>query len=377
MFFIKKIITNCFKSSLLESKWFLEPEWFWWSVQDSIPDEENNAGDLTLPWKYEKDWRLTWEYESSLFKGDMEDLWPDKEVNLGNITLDRKLTKIEIEEAKKVQYLNQRKIDILFHTQDLFKEFINSEYRSENVRFLKWRWKTIENAQTKLNEKLWIEITKDNVFWKETFLTIIRFQKENSLEIDGLIWPKTYKKLFWEDLIDPNSGKEEKWNNQIDKKKENEDSFDWTEMLALNYVEERATKALKNWDDLWAADCTHFASKILWVPNVNALPWGFRWSIRDDGDEWTWLIPLMYASKNDISRIDAWQHLLVDQPKNWEYWRWKTHSVVSLWKADNWLINVMSIPEAGKKPRKQTYDLLWLWRWDQDWKLARTHVLTA
>lgn len=120
-----------------------------------------------------------------------------EQVDLQEIDLDGKLTKKEIEEVKKIINYDELKIDSLFHTQDKFMEFINSDYKYANETFMLWKWKGIIDLQSQLNEKMWLEIATDWDFSKKTFLTLIKFQKENNLTIDWLIWDQTYKALFW------------------------------------------------------------------------------------------------------------------------------------------------------------------------------------
>ncbi len=321
--------------------------------------------------------RMSSERESELLRkiltGEIGDLGAKKEPDLDKITLDWKLTKSEIEEAKKIQYYNQDKLDIIFEMQDRFKEFINTEYRDANLSFLKSKNKTIKDLQSMLNQKLWLRIKEDNIFWKETFLTIINFQKENHLWIDWLIWPNSYKELFTEKrpiIKKINTLKKEK-NNKTQRNSSWPDMLASNEKLSWEKIVKIAMKAVENWDIFWAKNCTDWVSKIWWK-DVNTWSYVFKWKILEkDNGRWSSFIPEKYASKNIIAQIKPWNHILVDKPT---YKRWRTHSIIALEKPNNWVVRVASYSWYST-PTEEIYDLYWKGRWDKDAKVARIHKL--
>ncbi|MFK7779588.1 MAG: peptidoglycan-binding domain-containing protein [Candidatus Gracilibacteria bacterium] len=146
---------------------------------------------------------ISGDYELELLNAvgnsEAENGLPEGNVDLANINIDGKLKKSEIAEVKKMVNYTKEKTDILLHLQDKFMDFIDSEYRHANETFLLGKNKNIKDLQVALNLKLGIEIQEDGIFSKETFLTIIRFQKENNLVVDGLVGNNTYKVLFLEE----------------------------------------------------------------------------------------------------------------------------------------------------------------------------------
>ncbi len=293
------------------------------------------------------------------------------ELNLQNINIDWKLTKKEIAEVKKIKEYSNEKLKTLFDTKSKFKEFINTEYKYANENYLSSKWKTIKDLQIKLNKQLWLKLDQDNIFWKQTFLAIIKFQKENDLTVDGLVWNQTFQKLFklkeQEEGETPSRDDEwYKWPTMLAWETNN-----WKEVLSdTNILVKRAIEAVKNWDRLGASDCTDFISKIWWK-DVNNGSYIFKWRI-NRWNEGTWLIPAKYAPDNIISTIEPWDHILVDKPP---YKAWKTHSIMALEKPNNWVIKVASFPGSWK-PRIEFRDLDWKWRWDKDAHVARINRLS-
>ena len=107
---------------------------------------------------------------------------------------DWKLTKDEISEVKEISK-NDEKIKILETTKTDFDNFIDSDYRLANENYLRQNWKTVSDLQKKLKiEATWI-------YSKETFFTLIKYQKENWLMVDWIAWPETNTSLFWIDNI--------------------------------------------------------------------------------------------------------------------------------------------------------------------------------
>jgi len=82
-------------------------------------------------------------------------------------------------------------------------DFIESDFwkRSEDLV-----WK---NNISKINNALWVKWSE---FSTETFKAVIKFQRENNLGIDWIVWPNTLKAILWEWADTSETIKEDFWN---------------------------------------------------------------------------------------------------------------------------------------------------------------------
>ena len=118
---------------------------------------------------------------------------------------------------------------------------------------------------------------------------------------------------------------------------------------------------VKNKDNLWAKHCTDWVNKIyekvVWesVYDSHTL---FNWVKHIS--KWTGIWAEVYAPKSVINSIKPWEHIMVDLPVNWEYNNWKTHSVIALSEAHDWIVKVASYPNFWANPVIEIYDLYWL-----------------
>lgn len=118
--------------------------------------------------------------------------------NFEHIKVDNRLNKPEIQEVEELAK-DKEKLKVLLETNKEFKDFINIEYRRASFNALKRNGRSVKDLQKKLWFK-WKEIDWRKIdwfFWKQTFLAVIKFQKENGLVVDWFAWTKTQEKLFW------------------------------------------------------------------------------------------------------------------------------------------------------------------------------------
>ncbi len=86
---------------------------------------------------------------------------------------------------------------------------------------------------------------------------------------------------------------------------------------------------------------------------------------------WTGIGVKEYAWESVIANIQPWDHIMLDKPRNWKYWIWKTHSVIALETPYNGLVKVISYPNNNIPVKIETYDLYGEWRWNKNWKVIR------
>ena len=133
-----------------------------------------------------------------------------------------------------------------------------------------------------------------------------------------------------------------------------------------------AIRSGKKWDILWAKHCTDWINRIYKQEadmSVYDAPLTFNWVMSID--RWTWLWVRRYASKSAIAKIEPWNHIIVDKPRNWRYWIWRTHSVLALSRPVNGVIKVISYPNGWKPPIIEKYDLEWKGRGHKNGKPIR------
>lgn len=146
--------------------------------------------------------------------------------------IDNRLTKNEINEVKSY---SQEKLETLLDTEKSFNDFINTEYRWANENYL---WKNNKNIKN-LQKSLWFSGKDvDWIFWKKTFMSVIKYQKENNLVIDWLAWDKTQAKLFWVIKI-----KKQKVSNNY---QENNNTYSKSEKTSTNYSKNKFSSSENN-----------------------------------------------------------------------------------------------------------------------------------
>lgn len=140
------------------------------------------------------------------------------------------------------------------------------------------------------------------------------------------------------------------------------------EWPANQRIESVAMNAKRQGDIMWAEHCTDWVDRVylkaVWkrVYDVNTYFDGIATIAR-----WTWYGGT-YAPENAIKNINTGMHIIVDKPP---YQNWQTHSVIALWKVNDWLVTVVSYPNKKIPPRVEVYDLLARGRWDKDWRVLR------
>ncbi|MDD3646741.1 MAG: peptidoglycan-binding domain-containing protein [Candidatus Gracilibacteria bacterium] len=110
--------------------------------------------------------------------------------NLDFIKRDNHLTRDEIKEVKEMSK-DEERLKVILDTQNAFEDFINTEYKWANQGYLRKGGKSVRELQRALGMSV-----VDGDFGKNTFLAVIKFQRENGLTVDGLAGPNTQEKLF-------------------------------------------------------------------------------------------------------------------------------------------------------------------------------------
>lgn len=245
---------------------------------------------------------------------------PAEKANFDFIQKDNRLTRDEIKEVKELSQ-DQERLRVLLDTQDAFKDFINTEYKWANEWYLRQWWKSVRDLQ----RALWVTVDWD--FWKNTFLAIVKFQKENWLVVDGLAWPNTQEKLF------PRQ-KQAQTHDILSRYFREKRGVDNNEEFSYSPVEKYSNwfdrlftslPAEKIWDMTYCSRTARKNLYRLWVPSSNVPHWPsaidsmklYRTPRYDDISE----IP---SSANIldlfVDSTSPYEHRAVAYKKNWEWW---------------------------------------------------------
>lgn len=137
--------------------------------------------------------------------------------------------------------------------------------------------------------------------------------------------------------------------NFIKYEKRFEVSSRWKRILSV------LDKAVKDWNSLWAKNCSDFADKAYKLANngrwIYDFPNTFNWvDYKPNSWKWTWLLVEKYASNEDVSKLTPGSHIIIDLKDGDNYWEWKTHSIIAKSFPSNWKIEAYSFPATWNKP---------------------------
>ncbi len=150
-------------------------------------------------------------------------------------------------------------------------------------------------------------------------------------------------------------------------------NLSWNAKEIVNF----ALDACKRGDIMNAKHCTDWVDIIFKKVKGNSVYNSythFNGVSKKSTNRWTGIWVDRYAWPDFVSKIIAWQHLIVDKPgKSGSYGIWRTHSVITLWSPDAaGNIKVVSYPNGKIPPRIETYNLYWKWgNWVKNGKVLR------
>lgn len=294
-------------------------------------------------------------------------------------------------------------IDKIWTEEDIFnireknKEKFNN-FIEENTEYSDEKYKDIINCSL---EK-WVELKNLNfvieVFWnnlenldfdnrkiliEEILTDVNRMRWEDYSDLDDKNFQleilNKYHVNDWKEIAEKLNITDDDiltFNNKIKIRSQYENIDNFVDLEKLTWNRKKivwfALAAYKNRDILGANNCTDWVDKVfkqtIWksVYDTNTI---FNWV--SSISWWTWLWVKEIASDWDILKINSWDHIILDKPRWWKYWVWRTHSVIALWQPENWILKVVSYPNSKIPPRVEYYDLYWEWRAQKNWKPIR------
>ena len=308
---------------------------------------------------YERKW-LDWEFFTSWNKRLIIKEWTN--VNIEKVRTTEEIDKMIEDNAGK---LNDYKLNVKNKVEG-YKEWFD-DIVSEAIE----RWIDVKFAISAFSEKVWE--TKDifarTVLIEEMFTQYDRKKwKIDSTYKDANEWVQI--SILKEYTSDWKKSAKESWisdeviNTVTTASSDLNIDFDAISGKAKDVVS-YALQLEKLWREwiMWAKHCTDWVNivfkKTTWkrVYDSNTL---FNWV--KTMSWWTGLWVKEYASISAISKIKAWDHIIVDKPKSWTFWVGSTHSIIPLWTPVDWIVDVVSYPNWNNPIKIEKYDLYWKWR---------------
>ena len=271
--------------------------------------------------------------------------------NFNTLKIDDRLNRDEVEEVIELSK-DEEKIKILLETNQFFNDFIESEYKWANENYLGEGWKTVKDLQV----TLWFSWNDVNwVFSKQTFFALIKFQKENNLIVDWLVWEKTQAVMYWNKELTNSKIKEyfkikendlHLWSKWLDwwlklanfLELEWFPTYEWWAMCGLNVWEALIDFWISwlptSWRDgyTWSDTLDNnpsFIKKPILSPS-EALPW---WILVYD--KWFW----SNKNRKDYGHVEI-------KTNNW-YWYWWKEKNKAWWSTLSWFTGYVYYPKVA------------------------------